>query len=323
MKRGALRPALTGLALVLALVPAASPGQSDVEARLARIERLLDGGALVQMLEDLETLRNEVQALRGEIEVQSNTLSQLKERQRELYLGLDRRLLHIEGAGTSMADAAPAAGVEVPLPAGAEPATISQAGAGATELPPVVLPSPDVATGDGPPVSAGITVVAAADTASETSSESPGEIAAGDTPTDGPDPVEVAIAADPVREQQDYQAAFNLLKSGRYDDAAKAFRTFLATYPGGDFVDNARYWLGETYYVTRHFDAALPEFQGVIALFPHSSKLTHAMLKVGYIHHELGRTEEAKQALAELVESHPDSTAAGLARKRLKRLQSE
>ena len=274
------------------------------------------------MLEDIETLRNEVQALRGEIEVQSNALSQLKERQRELYLGLDRRLLRVEGAGASVADAAPPAGIEAPLPLGAEAAPTSQAEAGVAELPPVVLPSTGVAAGDSSPVSTGITVVAAADPTSETPSESPGEAAA-DAPTEETDPVEVAIAADPVREQQDYQAAFNLLKNGRYDDAAKAFRTFLATYAGGDFVDNARYWLGETYYVTRHFDAALGEFQGVIALFPQSPKLTHAMLKVGYIHHELGRTEEAKQALLELVENHPDSTAAGLARKRLKRLQSD
>ena len=50
---------------------AASHGQGDVEARLARVERLLDGRALVQMLENLEALRNEVQALRGDIEGES------------------------------------------------------------------------------------------------------------------------------------------------------------------------------------------------------------------------------------------------------------
>ena len=155
--------------------------------------------------------------------------------------------------------------------------------------------------------------------------ESPAEVeSAAPAPAgDGEAAVEGVAEVDPIREQQDYQAAFNLLKSGRYDDAAKAFRNFLVTYPGGDFVDNAHYWLGETYYVTRHFEAALQEFEGLIAHFPQSPKLTHAMLKVGYIHHELGRPEQAKQALIALTESHPDSTAAGLARKRLQRLQSE
>ena len=285
-----LRPALAGVALLLALAPAASPGQSDVEARLQRVERLLDGGALVQMLQDLEALRDEVQALRGELEEQSHAVSQLKQRQRDLYLDLDQRLLRIQEAGVGATNAsAEAGGGEAPSPAAAEPASTAQGQAGAAE-----------------PRSDGASVRVAA--------VAPSEAAGG-----GADPA----ATDPVKEQQDYQAAFNLLKAGRYDDAAKALRAFLGAYPRGEFVDNARYWLGETFYVTRRFEAALQEFSGLIGQFPQSPKLTHAMLKVGYIHHELGRPEQAKQVLGALIERHPESTAAGLARKRLKRLQSE
>ena len=316
MKRGALRPVIVGLVAALALVPAASRGQSDLEARLARVERLLDGGVLVQMLEEIEALRAEVQGLRGEIEVHSKTVSHLEARQRDLYLGLDQRLLRLEapGAGTASADTAPIpdasslaeAEPESGAPAGEEGETLSVA-----VLPPAGAPAETEAT----------------DTA-QSADPVPGSLAevqstAPEPAGDGADAVEAVAAVDPIREQQDYQAAFNLLKSGRYDDATKAFRNFLVTYPGGDFVDNAHYWLGETYYVTRHFEAALQEFEGLIAHFPQSPKLTHAMLKVGYIHHELGRLEQAKQALIALTESHPDSTAAGLARKRLQRLQSE
>ena len=310
------RSVLTGLALTLALAPAASHGQSDVEGRLARVERLLDAGALVQMLESLETLRNEVQALRGEIEVQSNTIAQLKARQRELYLGLDERLLSVERAGTALADSAAPAEAEAPLPAEVASESIAQAEAGALELPSGV-DSPVEETAELEPLD---TVPTAEDSA--------GAMSAGQTDLAGTglddeaDPLATVTAIDPVREQQDYQDAFNLLKGGRYHDAAKAFRAFLTNYPGGEFVDNARYWLGETYYVNRQFEAAMQEFQALIAQFPQSPKFTHAMLKVGYIHQELGRPELARQALIELVERHPDSTAAGLARKRLKRLQS-
>lgn len=315
---GAPGPVLAVLALVLALAPAASHGQSDVEARLARVERLLDAGALVQMLESLEALRNEVQALRGEIEVQSNTIEQLKARQRELYLGLDERLLNVERAGTALADSAAPADVEAPLPATTDAGSIARVDASMAELPSSVdSPVEEPAVSDSEPLA----VVPTDEDAAGATSADPTDLA-GTEPVDEADPLAAVTAIDPVREQQDYQDAFNLLKGGRYHDAAKAFRAFLSNYPGGEFVDNARYWLGETYYVNRQFEAAMQEFQELIAQFPQSPKFTHAMLKVGYIHHELGRPEEARQALLELVERYPDSTAAGLARKRLRRLQS-
>ena len=317
-KYGALRPLLTGLALALAFAPVASHGQSDLEARLARVERLLDGGALVQMLESLETLRNEVQALRGEIEVQSNTIAQLKARQRELYLGLDERLMNVERAGSTLADStAPAdAGTSLPAAEAAESDSVAQAQVDATEPPSGV----DFSIEETAAVEPLTGVPTDEDSAAAMSTGETG--VAGAASGDEADPLASVAAIDPIREQQDYQDAFNLLKGGRYHDAAKAFRAFLANYPGGEFVDNARYWLGETYYVNRQFEAAMQEFQVLIAQFPQSPKFTHAMLKVGYIHHELGRPEQARQALLELVERHPDSTAAGLARKRLKRLQS-
>lgn len=132
--------------------------------------------------------------------------------------------------------------------------------------------------------------------------------------TDGP-------VADPLAEQADYQAAFNLLKEARYDDAAAALEEFLQDYPDGAYADNAQYWLGESYYVTRKFPAALTEFETLVAKFPSSQKYTHAMLKIGYIHDELGRQGDARRVLEELVSRHPGSAAAGLAKKRLERLQ--
>ena len=287
-----------------------------MEERLVRVERLLDSGALVQMLESLEALRNEVQSLRGEIEVQANTIAQLKARQRELYLGLDDRLLKVERAGSALVDATTLPADAESLPAELaepepEPDVLADAGA--------IEPSSDVDFVVADPVA--VETLPNSETDEDTSAAMITD-STGTDPEDEADPLAAVTVIDPVREQQDYQNAFNLLKGGRYRDAAKAFREFLANYPGGEFVDNARYWLGETYYVDRQFEAALQEFQELIVHFPQSPKFTHAMLKVGYIHHELGRPEQARQTLLELVERHPDSTAAGLARKRLKRLQS-
>ena len=58
-----------------------------------------------------------------------------------------------------------------------------------------------------------------------------------------------------------------------------------------------------------------------MADYPDSSKRGHALLKIGFIHDESGRKDEARKVLNELVTEDPTSTAAGLARKRLKRLK--
>ena len=126
-----------------------------------------------------------------------------------------------------------------------------------------------------------------------------------------------AAGIDPFAEQQAYQSAFDLLKSGRYEDATVAFQQFITEYPAGSYADNAQYWLGETYYITRRFEQAVQEFERLVSAHPNSQKLTHALLKIGYAHDELGNKAEAERVLGELMERHPQSAAAALARKRL------
>jgi tol-pal system protein YbgF len=67
-----------------------------VEQRLARLERILDSQGLVDMHVRLDELQRELQILRGEVELQSHTLKELKEHQRDLYVDLDRRLSQLE-----------------------------------------------------------------------------------------------------------------------------------------------------------------------------------------------------------------------------------
>ena len=310
MKRYGSWLALVLASLWLAIPPAlAQTVSGTAEERLQRLERLLDSQALLKMLESLEALKTEVRDLRGEIELQSHEVGQLKQRQRELYLDVDRRLQHIEVGGS----APQVATTEVQVPASEEATVVD--GADSDD-------STQAATNSGSESTAS-TVDSGASGESTVAVAIAGSTGADSLDAGQPTTTPGAISIDPVKEQQDYQAAFNLLKAGRYDDAAGAFREFLDRYQGGQFADNAQYWLGETYYVTRQFEPALGEFQSLIDSHPQSQKLTHAMLKVGYIHHELGRPEQAKQVLTALTERYPQSTAAGLARKRMQRLGSE
>ena len=240
----------------------------DLDERLKRLERLIGSEGLLKLFEEVESLGTEVRELRGQLEVQSHTIEQLRQRQRQLYLDVDQRLQTIESAPPAQA-ASPSPQPSVP----AAPASQTAEGA---------VPMPDPA----PAASA----------------------AAGTTETAG---------VDPFAEQQAYQGAFDLLKAGRYEDATGAFKQFIVEYPTGSYADNAQYWLGETYYITRRFAESVQEFQRLVAQHPNSQKLTHALLKIGYAHDELGNRAEAERVLGDLIARYPQSAAAGLARKRL------
>lgn len=66
------------------------------EERLTRLERILNSQGLVDMLSRMDDLQMQIEKLRGDIEIQSHQLEEIKQRQRDLYVDIDRRLLRLE-----------------------------------------------------------------------------------------------------------------------------------------------------------------------------------------------------------------------------------
>jgi tol-pal system protein YbgF len=128
-------------------------------------------------------------------------------------------------------------------------------------------------------------------------------------------------AAPSAEEQKAYDQAFALLKQGQYERAAKALQDFLARHPDGALAANARYWLGESRYVVKNFREAMTEFRRVLKDHPDSDKAPDALLKVGYVHLELGEADKATQALADVIKRYPNTRAARSAEERLARLK--
>ena len=63
-----------------------------METRMQRVERVTNNQALVNMAQRIDALQREIQQLRGENEQLTHELNTLKQRQREQFLDLDRRL---------------------------------------------------------------------------------------------------------------------------------------------------------------------------------------------------------------------------------------
>jgi tol-pal system protein YbgF len=121
-------------------------------------------------------------------------------------------------------------------------------------------------------------------------------------------------------EQTLYTQAFDALKTSNYPVAIGGFQTFLSSYPQSEMADNAQYWLGEAYYVTRDYERAGAAFRAVGEKWPNSRKAADALVKLGFTQFELKRFADARVTLNDVITRYPDSDAARLAAERLKRL---
>ena len=117
-----------------------------------------------------------------------------------------------------------------------------------------------------------------------------------------------------------YGRAFDALKQGSYPAAISGFAGFLGDHPQHELADNAQYWLGQAYYVTRDYPNAIAAFNRVVAQWPDSSKASDSLLKVGFSQLELKRTADARRTLEDVRSRYPGTDSARAASERLQRL---
>ncbi len=240
---------------------------------------------------DVQALMEEVRELRGMVESQQREIENLRRRQRDQYLDLDRRLQAQEqGSDAAVTQ---------------DRQSESDRSESSSERKPVAPASDSVPTsgqgGDEPEVRAPI--------------DAQSEITPLAEPSTGP-ARELESAGE--QEKSDYERAFRALRETRYADAAEGFSEFLEQYPNSVYAPNSLYWLAETYYVTRDFQTALDYFNELLDQFPDSSKQGDALLKIGFSHYELERWNQARAALEQVRSQYPGTTLARLAEGRLR-----
>ena len=84
---------------------------SSMDARIGRLESMLQNGSMLNLLSEVEELKAQVRRLRGDVDVQSNEISVTQKRQNDLYTDLDTRLRKIQHA-----DSGPAASAATDAP---------------------------------------------------------------------------------------------------------------------------------------------------------------------------------------------------------------
>ncbi len=115
-------------------------------------------------------------------------------------------------------------------------------------------------------------------------------------------------------ENEAYQAALNLYRTGRFDSSISAFNTFLQTYPSSSLASNALYWKGESYYAKAEYNESILVFKDILARFPTSYKAADALLKIALAYQKLGDNSNSALHTSVLYEDWPQSEAATKAR---------
>ena len=261
---------------------------------MANVERLLQNEGLLDMLQQIQRLQQEVTDLRGQIEVNSHKLQTLEEKQRKIYTDIDSRLQRMNRQNATM--------------------DITETG----EPPPLKTMEPAE-----PAVPAGneaeTTLTVENVSKSTETEEQPEAVTDTDSEIAEQAAVTTGVEDDALKAQANYQEAFRLLKTAEYDQAINAFDTFLRKYPDSQYSDNAQYWLGEAYYVTRRFNEAITEYMKLVTNFPDSQKVPNSLLKIGYSYYELGQPVEAGKVLEDLISKYPGTNAAREAQDKLKK----
>ena len=313
-----LRRVLSALVILSAVVLTADPGvavaQSDTRQLMDRIERLErdirllnvqlargqgaapagssaampsmsgDPSSYTRLEERLNTLEEEMRSMTGLSERLNHSLDEMTRRLDKFGADVDYRLGSVEktGPGASNTASAPAA------------PTSTEASA-----PPPSRP--------GQPQTLGTL------TESDLRRLRPGTASAATPPAaapGAPPPTAEAQARALLPEgtvAERYNYAFGLLRQARYDQAEQALRAFLQAHGNDRLSTNARYWLGETYYVRGNYQVASQVFLENYQAAPKGEKAADSLLKLGMALNLLERKREACVTFDKLSQEFPTS----------------
>ena len=113
-----------------------------------------------------------------------------------------------------------------------------------------------------------------------------------------------------------YEAAFRVLMSNKYADAAVAFQKILDEKAPEDIADHCHFWIGEIKCAGKKYKEALQEFNEVLT-FDRSKKRGDAQLMIGICYEGMGNKEKAREAFEKVVKDYPMTRNATQAKEHL------
>lgn len=298
--------------------PLDAPTAASATSTAPGVEFTPGEGALSRVTVKISALEQEVRQATGQNEALSYKIDQISARLDTLITDLDYRLARLEGSAPGSFSAQPS------ISTAPSSASVSKVGEMAAPTEMAAAPQDGGSLGANgayvPSTSGGslgsiskskLDQFVKPDSVGDQAQTAPTELAA---PTTTPPPAtpQTAMAAPqaaptPAQDatpavasvlpegspRERYQYAFGLMSQARYDEAEAALKAFIEQHGDDPLAANARYWLGETYYVRKSFmDAAQAFFQAYKST-PDGAKAPDSLLKLGMSMASLEKTEEA------------------------------
>jgi len=108
-----------------------------------------------------------------------------------------------------------------------------------------------------------------------------------------------------------YDQGFSALRQGNRESAIQAFDSLIQQYPESREAPDARYWLGETYWLANKKEESRQSFIQLLERTPDYRKSGDAMYRLGVIYDQLGDFDKAFDYMSQvLLSGSSQATAA-------------
>ena len=128
------------------------------------------------------------------------------------------------------------------------------------------------------------------------------------------------IRVDPA-EKRLFDAAIESFRAGEFKQSAAQLRSMMDRFPDSAYMPSLVFWFGSANYAQREFKGAITSFTAFLKTYAEHPRAADARLNLGLAQAEAGERAAARKTLQNVVDRHPESNAAVVAKERLSKLK--
>ncbi|NDG35279.1 MAG: outer membrane protein assembly factor BamD, partial [Betaproteobacteria bacterium] len=130
----------------------------------------------------------------------------------------------------------------------------------------------------------------------------------------------VEIRVDPT-EKRLFDGAIESFRAGDFKQSASQLRNMMDRFPDTNYMPSLVFWFGSANYAQREYKGAITSFTAFLKSYAEHPRAADARLNLGLAQADAGERAVARKTLQSLIERHPESNAAMVAKERLSKLK--